>query len=188
MSLKLHIVICSTRPGRAGPVMAKWFRDQAAQHGKFQPILVDLADFNLPVFDEPAHPRLQEYEHAHTRAWSESVAAADAFVFVLPEYNYFPPSSFVNAIDFLSREWNYKPAGFVSYGGVSGGLRSAQAAKGLVTSVKMMPMVEGVTIPNYGQFIDADKTFKPNDMVVASVKPMLDELHRWAEALKPMRG
>src|SRR5690606_29928839 len=96
----------------------------------------------LPVYDEPEHPRLQKYQHEHTKRWSASVAAADAYVFVLPEYNYNPPPSFYNALNYVYKEWNYKPAGFVSYGGVSGGLRSTQMAKQLVTTLKMMPMME----------------------------------------------
>jgi NAD(P)H-dependent FMN reductase len=188
MALKLQTIICSTRPSRVGPVIAQWFHEQATEHGKFETQLVDLAAFKLPVFDEPEHPRLQNYRHEHTKAWSASVASADAYVFVTPEYNYNPPPSFVNAVNYLVKEWGYKPAGFVSYGGVSGGLRAAQAAKLLVTSVKMMPMSEGVGIPNFPQFMDDSQNFRPNDLVVASVKPMLDEMHRWAEALKPLRG
>jgi NAD(P)H-dependent FMN reductase len=188
MFLKLHTIICSTRPGRNGPHVAKWFHGMAQQHGKFDAHLIDLAEFNLPIFDEPLHPRLQKYEHAHTRAWSESVQAADAFVFVTPEYNFNMPPALLNALDFLSKEWNYKPAGFVSYGGVSGGLRSVQMSKQVVAALKMMPMAEGVAIPSFTTHLDEDKNFTPNDLIVASVKPMLDELHRWAEALKPMRG
>jgi NAD(P)H-dependent FMN reductase len=188
MSLKLHTIICSTRPGRVGPIFATWFHGLAAAHGKFDAQLVDLATFNLPVLDEPLHPRLQKYEHAHTKAWAASVNEADAFVFVTPEYNYGTPPSLVNALDFVLREWNYKPVGFVSYGGVSGGLRSVQMTKQIVTALKMMPMTEGIPIPNYPSLLDDEKNFKPNDLILASVTPMLDELHRWAEALKPMRG
>jgi NAD(P)H-dependent FMN reductase len=188
MTLKLHIIIASTRPGRAGPAVAKWFHEQAAAHGKFEPVLVDLAAFDLPLLDEPHHPRLQKYEHAHTKAWSESVKAADAYVFVTPEYNFGPPPSLINALNYVYSEWNYKPAGFVSYGGVSGGLRSVQMTKQVVTALKMMPMMEGIPIPNYAQFMDETRTLRPNELIHASVKPMLDELYRWAEALKPMRG
>src|SRR5690554_2423401 len=146
MSLTLHTIICSTRPGRVGPALARWFNDFANQQGAFSSHLVDLADFNLPVYDEPHHPMKQDYQHEHTKAWSKSVAAADAFVFVLPEYNFCPPPSFFNALDYLYREWNYKPCGFLSYGGVSGGLRSAQIAKQVVTTLKMMPISDGVTV------------------------------------------
>lgn len=188
MSLKLQIIICSTRPGRTGPAVAHWFHQFAQQHSKFDLELVDLADFNLPVYDEPIHPRMQQYEHEHTRRWSASVAAADAYVFVTPEYNYSPPPAFVNALDFVYREWNYKPCGFLSYGGVSGGLRAVQAEKMLVTTLKMMPMVEGVTVPMVGKHIADDGNFASNELIDASAVTMLDELLKWAVALKPMRG
>ncbi|QFU15574.1 NADPH-dependent FMN reductase [Microvirga thermotolerans] len=188
MALKLHVIIASTRPGRAGPSIARWFHEEAVKHGKFEVELVDLADFKLPVYDEPEHPRLQKYRNEHTKAWSRSVAAADAYVFVTPEYNFNPSPSLVNALNYVYSEWNYKPAGFVSYGGVSGGLRAVQAAKLLVTALKMMPMMEGVSVPNFAQHLDAEKKFHPNELITASVAPLLDELHRWAEALKPMRG
>ena len=80
------------------------------------------------------HPRLRQYEHDHTKAWSDSVDAADAFVFVTPEYNYFAPPALMNAIDYVLHEWACKPAGIVSYGGASGGMRSAQMLKLLLTS------------------------------------------------------
>lgn len=147
MPLKLHTIIASTRPGRVGSAVAKWFHAFAVENGRFEAELVDLADFNLPIYDEPVHPRFQRYEHEHTKRWSESVAAADAYVFVTPEYNYSPPPSLVNAFDFLYREWNYKPCGFVSYGGVSGGLRAVQMERLHATTLKMMPMMEGVTVP-----------------------------------------
>lgn len=187
MALKLHIIICSTRPSRVGPSVATWFHGEALAHGRFDLELVDLAAFNLPVYDEPEHPRLQRYQHAHTKAWSASVNAADAFVLVTPEYNFGPPPSLLNALDYLLVEWQYKPAAFVSYGGVSGGLRAVQVEKQLLTGFKVMPMLEAVTIPMVSQSLDANKTFTPSEPVRASVKPMLDELHRWAEALKPLR-
>jgi NAD(P)H-dependent FMN reductase len=142
MKPRLHTLITSTRPGRQGPAVARWFHAVAAEHGGFDASLVDLADFKLPVFDEPNHPSAQEYRHAHTRAWSDSVATADAFVFVTPEYNAGPPPSLLNALDYLYREWNCKPVAFVSYGGVSGGQRAVQMLKQIVTTLKMMPMAE----------------------------------------------
>ncbi|NUZ06275.1 NADPH-dependent FMN reductase [Piscinibacter koreensis] len=187
MSLRLHIVICSTRPGRVGPAVARWFHDYAMRHGRFDARLVDVADFALPVYDEPLHPRLQRYEHEHTKAWSASVAAADAYVFVTPEYNYGPPPSFVNALNYVYNEWNYKACGFVSYGGVSGGMRAVQLEKQLVTTLKMMPMVEGVAVPMVAKSIDAAGTFTSNELIDASAQAMLDELHRWAAGLKAMR-
>lgn len=184
---KLHIVICSTRPGRVGPSVARWFHEFAGNDGKFDAQLIDLADFNLPVYDEPIHPAQQKYEHAHTKAWSASVAAADAYIFVTPEYNYSPPPSLVNALDYVYREWNYKPCGFVSYGGVSGGLRSVQAVKLQITTLKMMPMMEGVMVPMVAKQIDEDGTFRSNELIDKSAVTLLDELRYWTDGLKAMR-
>lgn len=187
MSLKLQVIICSTRPGRVGPSVARWFHEYALEHDGFDVALVDLADFDLPLLDEPAHPRLQRYEHEHTKRWSRSVAAADAYVFVAPEYNYSPTPALVNALDYVYLEWNYKPCAFVSYGGVSGGLRAAQAARLQVTTLKMVPLMEGVTIPMVARHIDEDGVFTPSEPIDNSAGVLLDELLRWARALEPMR-
>lgn len=187
MSLKLQVIICSTRPGRVGPAVARWFHDFAVQHGKFDAALLDLADFHLPLYDEPHHPATRKYEKEHTKKWSASVAAADAYAFVTPEYNYGPPPSFVNALNYVYHEWNYKPCGFVSYGGVSGGLRAVQLEKQLVTTLKMMPMVEGVAAPMVSTLLDENRDFRANDLIVAAANTMLDELHHWAGGLKSMR-
>ncbi|MBX3582414.1 MAG: NAD(P)H-dependent oxidoreductase [Rhizobiaceae bacterium] len=188
MALRLNIITVSTRPGRIGPHVANWFHEAAREHGKFEAVPVDLAEFDLPIFDEPKHPRLAQYEHAHTKNWSESVASGDAFVFVTPEYDYFTPPSLVNAIIYLSKEWAYKPAGIVSYGGVSGGLRGAQTTRLLLTTKKVMPIPEGVPVPLVSQHIAEDKIFRPTEPVAAGAVTMLDELHRWAKALGPMRA
>jgi NAD(P)H-dependent FMN reductase len=184
---KLHIIIGSTRPGRVGPGVARWFQNFARAHGKFEPVLIDLKDFNLPVYDEPKHPMTKQYAHAHTKTWSASVADADAFVFVTPEYNYVAPPALVNALNYVFFEWNYKPAGIVSYGGVSGGLRAAQSLKSILTTLKIVPLTEGVPIPNVGQMFDKDGTLAPNDLITVGAKAMLDELARWTGALQPLR-
>ncbi|NGN44082.1 NAD(P)H-dependent oxidoreductase [Mesorhizobium sp. CGMCC 1.15528] len=186
MTQKLNIIIGSTRPGRVGPVFAKWFADFTRKHGKFEPVLVDLADFNLPIFDEPKHPRLGQYENAHTKKLSEAIDAGDAFVFVTPEYNYFAPASLINAITYLSAEWKYKPAGFLSYAGVSGGLRAVESIKPLLMAQKVVPLQEGVPVPNYPQFLK-DGVFEPNELITTGATAMLDELDRWAGALKVLR-
>lgn len=185
--MKLQTIICSTRPGRIGPSIANWFHALANDHGAFASELVDLAEFNLPVYDEANHPRMQKYEHEHTKAWSASVSKADAYVFVIPEYNFCPPPSFMNALNYIYNEWNYKPCGFVSYGGVSGGLRSAQAAKQLVTTLKMMPMVEGVMVQMPWERLDEQRQFLPGDQHTGSANAMLDEMAKWTKALKTLR-
>ena len=184
---KLGVIICSTRPGRIGPAVAKWLVESAKRHGKFEVQVVDLKEVNLPVFDEPKHPRLRQYEHEHTKAWSRTVQALDAFVFVTPEYNYGMPPSLLNALDYLFTEWAYKPAGFVSYGGTSGGTRSVQMAKQVLTSLKIVPLPEGVAIPFVAKQMEGDE-FKGGADQEPAAKTMLDELARWSEALRSLRG
>jgi len=187
--LTLHVVTASTRPGRKGRAIGEWAVTQARAHGKFAVEDIDLATVNLPMFDEPRHPRLEQYEHAHTKAWSAVVARADAFVFVTPEYNFGPPPSLINAIDFLHKEWLYKPVGFVSYGGVSAGTRGVQVTKGSITALKMMPMFESVALPFFSQYFHAETgVFDPGETQAKAAVSMLDELLRWATALKPLRG
>jgi hypothetical protein len=115
-------------------------KDVGVAHGRFNVELVELADFNLPLLDDAAHSAAQRYAHEHTRRWSASVAAADAYLFVTPEYCYFPPASLINAVQVVTREWAHKPAGVVSYGGISGGLRASQALRQLVTRVNVHPL------------------------------------------------
>ncbi|HTQ44685.1 MAG TPA: NAD(P)H-dependent oxidoreductase [Polyangiaceae bacterium] len=183
----LHVVVVSTRPGRGGLAVGKWFEERARQHGGFDVTLVDLAEVNLPLLDEPKHPRFQDYTQEHTKKWSAIVSAADAFVFVTPEYNYGMAPTLLNALDFLFREWNYKPAAFVSYGGVSGGMRSQQMAKLVITSLRMMPIPEAVAIQYYERSLK-DGVFTGDEAQAKAAKGMLDELLRWTNALRPMRG
>jgi NAD(P)H-dependent FMN reductase len=185
----LEIITASTRQGRKGPVVTAWFLEQARRHGGFEIEPVDLAEVNLPLLDEPKHPRFHDYQHAHTRAWSETVDRADAFVVVTPEYDFGPPAALVNALQYLQREWAYKPMSFVSYGGVSGGTRAVLSVKSTVTALRMMPIFETVSIPFFTQFIDPEtETFDPGEVQETAAKAMLDELLRWAEALRPLRS
>lgn len=185
--MKLHVVVTSTRPGRVGLPIGTWFFDHARKHGRFDCALVDLKELNLPLLDEPTHPRLKQYEQAHTKAWSEIVHAADAFVFVTPEYNFSSPPSLINALDYLFHEWHYKPAAFVSYGGASGGLRSVQMSKLVLTALKMMPIPEAVHVPFFANHVK-DGVFTPTEAMEKSATATLDELHEWATALAPMRS
>jgi len=167
----LQIVIASTRPGRVGLPVATWFAERARQHGAFEVEVVDLAEVNLPFFDEPHHPRLRRYVHQHTKDWSATIDRADAFVFVTPEYNYGFNAVLKNAIDFLHHEWRDKPVGFVSYGGVAAGTRAVQMLKQVLTTLKMLPVFESVNIPFQQQFLGPDGTVTANDIMIGRPPP-----------------
>jgi NAD(P)H-dependent FMN reductase len=184
---KLSVVVASTRPGRAGLPIAEWFVERAKRHGKFEVALVDLKEHNLPLLDEPKHPRLGDYQHEHTKRWSATVRASDAFVLVTPEYNHSAAPALLNAIDYLFHEWSYKPAAFVSYGGLAGGTRSVQMTKPILTAVKVMPIPEAVSIPSFQQLME-NGAFRGSEQLEQSATGMLDELRRWSDALATLRA
>jgi NAD(P)H-dependent FMN reductase len=182
----LAIIVASTRPGRAGAPIGQWFAARAKDHGGFDMNVIDLADVGLPLLDEPNHPRVRQYVHQHTKDWSAVIDAADAFVFVTPEYNYGYPASLKNAIDYLHHEWQHKPVGFVSYGGVAAGTRAVQQLKQVVTTLRMLPVVDSVNIPFHSQFL-RDGDFHANDIMDQAADAMLDELVRTEAALRSLR-
>jgi len=161
----LQIIIASTRPGRVGPSVASWINERAIAHGGFDVELIDLAEVNLPMFDEPKHPRFRQYVHQHTKDWSATIDRADAFIFVVPEYNYGFNAAIKNAIDYLA----------------------VQMLKQVVTTLKMVPMFDAVNIPFVQQFLDADRKLQPNDIMEAAATAMLDELVRWTASLRALR-
>ncbi|MFF4876627.1 NADPH-dependent FMN reductase [Micromonospora sp. NPDC000668] len=183
----LTVIVASTRPGRVGRRIGDWFTAIATAHYAFDDVrLVDLAEVGLPFHDEPHHPSEGHYLHRHTREWSATVDAGDAFVFVMPEYNYGFSAPLKNAIDYLYTEWQYKPVGFVSYGMTSGGLRAVQMIKQVVTTLKMMPANEAVTVFLREALDDAGELV-PNPARDAAAETMLGELDRLAAALAPLR-
>src|SRR2546428_1646943 len=118
--LKIGIIVGSTRPGRKAAAVAKWVHDilKSRKDAEFE--IVDIADYKLPLLDEPVSPTMHQYSKPHTKTWSEKIASLDAYIFVTPEYNHATSAALKNAIDFLFREWNNKAAGFVGYGGAGG--------------------------------------------------------------------
>jgi NAD(P)H-dependent FMN reductase len=183
----LTVIIGSTRPGRAGAAIAQWFAARAKDHGGFDVTVVDLAEVDLPLLDEPNHPRLRQYTRQHTKDWSAIIDAADAFVFVTPEYNNGYPAALKNAIDYLHHEWRNKPVGFVSYGGVAAGTRAVQQLKQVVTALRMLPVYDSVNIPFHAQLLDSGGVLQPNEVMEKAADTMLDELVRTEAALRPLR-
>jgi NAD(P)H-dependent FMN reductase len=184
---KLKIITSTTRPGRKGPAVTAWLAGIARKHTGFEVEVLDLAQINLPMMDEPFHPMLQNYQHGHTRQWSITIGEADAFVMVTAEYNGAIPAPLKNALDYLNKEWAYKPVAIVSYGGVSAGTRAAQMLKGVVSTLRMIPLAETVAAPFFDQLIDGQGRFAPNTVSEKAAHDMLTELLRWATALKPLR-
>lgn len=185
---RLMIVIGSVRPGRVGVPVAEWVARTAREHGGWDEVdVVDLVELALPWMDEPNHPRLRQYTKPHTLAWSERVDAADAVLFVTPEYNYSYSPALKNAIDFLNAEWWRKPYGTVSYGGVSGGTRGAAALSIPLTSLGMVRVGANVEI-NFPAASVTDGVYTPGEKEAAILQRQLGELAELAPALADLRA
>ncbi|NGM13081.1 GNAT family N-acetyltransferase [Verrucosispora sioxanthis] len=187
--LRVLVITASTRPGRLGPAITDWFVRTVRSDAASDAITVDVADLAevaLPLLDEPEHPASGSYRHEHTRRWSRTVAAADAFVVVTPEYNFGMPAVLKNAFDFLYHEWAWKPVAFVSYGNTSAGTRSAQMAKQVVTTLRMMPIGATVAL-RIADSVHAGQVAGSATLDDAA-RALLIELSRVARALRPLRG
>ena len=183
--IKIGIIIGSTRPGRKAEVVARWAYDIARKRKDAEFDLVDIADFNLPLLDEPIPAMFGQYSHDHTRAWSAKIASFDGYVFVTPEYNHATSGALKNAIDFLHNEWINKAAGFIGYGGMSG----ARAVENLRLIMGEIQVATGRAQVGLSLFTDFENftVFKPAPMHEAAVNTMLDQVIAWSSALRPLR-
>jgi NAD(P)H-dependent FMN reductase len=183
---KLMILVASVRPGRIGLPIATWVLQQTEECGLFEIDFADLAEINLPMMDEPNHPRLRQYTKPHTHAWSARVDAADAFLFVTPEYNHGYAPSLKNAVDFLGQEWWRKPVGYVSYGGVSGGSRAVAAFDPVANNMGLVKTGANVELPFAAANI-AGGVYTPGEKEIAILGKLLEELTELAGVLKTAR-
>lgn len=186
--VRLLVIIGSVRPGRVGLPVGRWVAERiTAEHPEVEVDLADLAEIALPFMDEPKHPRLREYAHEHTRAWSERVDAAEAVVFVTPEYDHGYAPALKNAIDYLVEEWAYKPYGFVSYGGVSAGTRAAASLASVLAMLGMLRARAAVEIGFPGSRV-SDGAFAASENEDSRLDALVGELLRLAPALATLRG
>ncbi|MGH9420125.1 MAG: NADPH-dependent FMN reductase [Thermoanaerobaculia bacterium] len=183
--LRVAIVTGSTRPGRKSLVVTEWVNRVARERKDAEFEIVDLADYELPLLDEPMPPMFGQYSHAHTKAWSERIASFDAYVFVTPEYNHSTSGALKNAIDYLYREWLNKAAGFVSYGG-HGGVRAVEHLR-LILAELMVATVRGQVALSLFNDFEGFRTFTPSPHREAEVHTMLDQVIAWGRALKSVR-
>lgn len=145
MNSRVAVVIGSTRPTRISAGIAQWFLDVAQNGSSLTYELIDLAAVNLPFLDEPVMAAQGEYEHEHTRAWSQLVSSFDGFIFVFPQYNWGYPAPLKNALDFLYWEWRDKPVSFVTFG-THGGSRAAAQIEGVFQGLHMTELADHLEI------------------------------------------
>jgi NAD(P)H-dependent FMN reductase len=179
--LQLALILGSTREGRFGPVVAQWFVSQARPRDDMVLDVIDLADLDLPA----VHPARRG---PAVRAFAERIDRADAFVVVTPEYNHGYPASLKQAIDLARHEWQAKPVGFVSYGGMSGGLRAVEQLRQVFPELHAMTVRDTVSFHlAHSRFDESGQPREPAGCSAAA-KTMLDQLTWWATALRTARA
>jgi NAD(P)H-dependent FMN reductase len=183
--LKIAIILGSTRPGRNGAAVAKWVYEIAKKRMDAEFELVDIAEYHLPLLDEPMPASMGQYTKPHTQAWSAKIASFDGYVFVTPEYNHAISGALKNAIDFLYREWNNKAAGLVGYG-ASGGTRALEILRTILSELQIAHVRAQVGLSVLTDF-ENYTVFKPASHQENAVNGMLNQVVAWSGALKSLR-
>jgi NAD(P)H-dependent FMN reductase len=172
--MKVGIVISSTRPTRICKEIAEWAqRIMAAKEPALSFELIDLATINLPFLDEPLMPALGKYKHQHTKEWSALVNSYQAFVFVLPQYNWGYPAPLKNALDFLYAEWANKPAAIITYGNHGGVKASMQLKTVLEGGLHMKNVATNPELSITKEMFHPDGRFKDIKKDFASFEPVV---------------
>ncbi|AQQ53165.1 NADPH-dependent FMN reductase [Planococcus lenghuensis] len=184
---KIGIITGSTRPGRNSLQVAEWVKGIADKRRDAEYEVVDLADFNLPMYAEPISAAYsQDYQTPEAIPWSQKIAELDGYVFICPEYNHGVTSALKNAIDYLYVEWNNKAAGIVSYGS-SGGVRAAESLRIILAELQVASVRAHPAMSLFTDFINMSE-FKPADFHEGSVSMLLDQVNAWTNAFEPLRN
>jgi NAD(P)H-dependent FMN reductase len=177
------LIMGSTRASRVCPQVADWVAGIGRSCTEFVYEIVDLANWPLPMDDEPGIPAMGTYAQSHTHAWSDKIKSADAVIFVTPQYNWGYPAILKNAIDHLYHEWRAKPAVIVTYGGHSGD-KCGQQLKQVAAAVKMSLVATspGLVLPEdvirKGAALDPDRDFATHRGAVQAAFAELAEQFR----------
>ncbi|MFB5664060.1 NADPH-dependent FMN reductase [Alteribacillus sp. HJP-4] len=182
---KIAIIIGSTRPGRNGEAVAHWIYEIASKRNDAAFEIVDIADYHLPLLDEPKGAASGEYTKTHTKEWSKKIDAFDGFIFVTPEYNHATSPALMNAIDFLYREWNNKAAGFVGYG-AAGATTAVENLRMIMAEIQIADVRNQVRLSLFNDFNNFSE-FKPAPYQEKSVHAMIDQVINWSSALGGLR-
>lgn len=183
------MVLVSVREGRRGEAFARWIQGLLSAREGVEASIVDLKDWPLPPYTAPVHPTVAEKTlppDGLPGRWATLLRGFDAFVIVTPEYNTGYSGQLKNALDHVNAPWNYKPVGFVSYGGVSAGTRAVQQLRQVAIELRMVPIRDEVPMSLIGLAVD-ERGFPAAELYVKRAAAMLDELVWWARLLKDGR-
>jgi NAD(P)H-dependent FMN reductase len=191
--LVLKVIVGSTRPGRAADRILRWLSDRTRSDGRFSVDVLDLRDWNLPMFAESqatiGDPQDPMYSNPSVRQWNHTISTGDAYLFLTPEYNHSIPGVLKNALDtvFVSQALRNKPAGVVAYSaGRVGGARAVEHLALIAVEAELVPLRNAVLIPTvYDAFDAAGELTDPR--LDTGLAILLDDLAWWAELLRSGR-
>lgn len=177
------IILGSTRQGRRGEVVAKWVKAAAEADNRFEVDYVDLRELNLPFFDEPMSPFTirdtgGSYTHPEGEAWAQRVGQAEGVLIVTPEYNHGYPGVLKNALDWVGREWGDKPVSYVSYGNITGGVRSVEQLRQVTNELGLVQVANAIYFPGISRDAFNDDGQPTHDGANDNLKAMFNELLR----------
>jgi len=183
----IQLIVASTRRRRRGRPIAGWFASVAAARDDLTVEITDLAELSLPLLAEATPPMDATSRDPVARDWSDTVAAADGYVVVTPEYNHGYPGALKNAIDQLYPAWTYKPIAFVGYGGFSGGARAVEQLRLVAVELRMVPIRDEVNLRLVGLVAD-ERGFPTDELYAKRAAAMIDELVWWTKVTKEGRA
>lgn len=168
-NVRLGLIYGSTRDGRFCDTVARWATAEIVAAEKFTVEMIDPLRVDLDT----------SIQH--------QIGDADAFVVVTPEYNHGYPAPLKALIDSVGAEWHAKPVAFVSYGGISGGLRAVEQLRQVFAELHAVTIRDSVSFASAWEQFDATGLVTAPDRAKRSMSVMLGRLHWWAVALRDAR-
>jgi Predicted flavoprotein len=182
--LNIQIIVGSVREGRRGRAIGEWAYRVASARKDMVVELIDIKEWNLPMFDLAKPPIMGEYEPLQQR-WADKIKQADGYLFICPEYNHSFPASLKNALDYLYEEWGRKPASCIGYG-PSGGIRAVEQLRLVLVELNMAPLGSALHLFNVHKKIEND-LYHGDEKDAANLHRVLDDLLWWSQTLREGR-
>lgn len=176
--LKVAVIIGSVRAGRIAPVVAGWLMTRLGQHEQISFDIIDLAELDLPDSLDGS---------GDAPAFTKRIDAADGFIVVTPEYNHGYPGVLKSVIDTARDEWRAKPVGFVSYGGIAGGLRAVEQLRVVFAELHAVTVRQVVSLHWVHDLFDESGQLR-DPGTPAATRTMVAQLCWWAGALRRARA
>ncbi|MCC2280446.1 NAD(P)H-dependent oxidoreductase [Streptomyces sp. ET3-23] len=186
--VRLAVLVGSVREGRFAPAVVDWFSERVNARTDLAVDLIDLADHPLPLTMPKSPETLSGGIRRNQQELADRLAAADAFVVVTPEYNHTFPAALKNCLDWFLAEWAAKPVGFVSYGGMAGGLRAVEHLRQVFAELHAVTVRDSVSFHSPWEHIAENGRLRAAEGGEAAAKAMVDQLLWWARALRRARS